>query len=200
MSPRALLLALPALAPSPFAAPPPAQDVFVVDDVAGPGVDFTSLTAAVAAAADGDVVLIKSGLFEENVLVDGKGIALIADAGANVEIRGRVEFSGLAAGQTGMLADVTHRPPSGGEFGALDIAACDGPVLIQRVTFTAEPFHLIPRMVQVQASTAIFTDCTISGGTNPFAPGAAMRLVDAETFLYGCDVQGLHGAFGRRVR
>ena len=38
--------------------------VFVVDDEAGAGVDFTDLQLAIDLASDGDLILVKEGSFE----------------------------------------------------------------------------------------------------------------------------------------
>jgi hypothetical protein len=61
---------------------------------ATPG-SFTSLQAAVNAAVSGDVVLVKDGTYDQ-VLVDGKSLSIVADAGASV-VLGASPISGLPA-------------------------------------------------------------------------------------------------------
>ncbi|HED64546.1 MAG TPA: hypothetical protein ENJ09_03220 [Planctomycetes bacterium] len=63
-----------------------AQSVFVVDALGGPGSTHTTISAAIAAAQDGDMVLIRDGMYLEDLVVDGKGLRIEGDAGANVRV------------------------------------------------------------------------------------------------------------------
>ena len=74
-----------------LAAPVFAQDVWVVDDVAGPGVDFTEIQAAVLAAGDGDVIVVGGGTYG-SFAIEGKSLVVTADLGAAVVIREVVPF------------------------------------------------------------------------------------------------------------
>ena len=62
-----------------LAAPIARADVLVVD--AAGGGDFTTLSAAVAAAADGDTILVRAGEYAEAapVVIDGKGLAIVGE-------------------------------------------------------------------------------------------------------------------------
>lgn len=57
-----------------------AQSTWVVDDDGGSGVDFTSIAQAVSAAGEGDVLIVRDGLYTEFV-VRGKSLSVIAEAG-----------------------------------------------------------------------------------------------------------------------
>jgi hypothetical protein len=70
------LLASPALA---------AGKVWVVDDDGGPGVHATSIAAAVAAATEGDLVLVRPGSYE--IFTLDKALTITADLGADVRLR-----------------------------------------------------------------------------------------------------------------
>ena len=59
--------------------------VFTVDDDAP--ADFTTIQAAVNAAAPGDVVLVKDGDYVK-FTIDGKGISVLADRDAAVRVLG----------------------------------------------------------------------------------------------------------------
>lgn len=48
----------------------------------GPGVDFTTIQAAVDAAVDGDLILVAPGTYEEHVVIDGKSLVLAGNAEA----------------------------------------------------------------------------------------------------------------------
>ncbi|MCI0588067.1 MAG: hypothetical protein L0323_14640 [Planctomycetes bacterium] len=54
------------------------QSVWVVDDNGGPGVDFTDIPPAIAAAADGDILLVKAGTYAPFTL-SGKGLRILGD-------------------------------------------------------------------------------------------------------------------------
>jgi hypothetical protein len=80
--------------------------VHVVDAAGGPGSDFTALAPALAAAADGDVLLLRAGTYFDALNLSGKGLFVTADAGATV-----VVFSGsvtnIPAGRYAALQGLT---------------------------------------------------------------------------------------------
>lgn len=92
---RSAFMLLPAL----LACVPSVSQVFVVDDDGGPGVDFTDLPAAVAAAGDGDCLLVRAGTYTHFV-TSGKGLVLLGDGPATV-----VSASGVA-GRGSRITDV----------------------------------------------------------------------------------------------
>ncbi|HKD99366.1 MAG TPA: hypothetical protein VKE69_00020 [Planctomycetota bacterium] len=81
-----------------FAAPLASQQVLVVAPAPGPGVFSTTIQAAVDAASEGDVVLVKGGSYL-GFLVARKAVTIAADAGALVSIRTPVRVFNLAASQ-----------------------------------------------------------------------------------------------------
>lgn len=58
----------------------PAQSVHVVDAAAGP---IMQIQAAVDAAVDGDLILVRSGLYGQ-VTINAKSLTIMADVGAQV--------------------------------------------------------------------------------------------------------------------
>ncbi len=134
--------------------------VWVVDDDGGPGVAFTDVQAAVDAASDGDLVLVRPGAYAGFSIV-AKGLAVVGDLGADVFVSGGCVVSGLAASQTVELraldiastasvpalrldsnmgsvwiedVDVAQLGPGGSaSLGAVDVAGCAG-VTLQRCT------------------------------------------------------------------
>lgn len=98
---------LPLVAAQLLAAPAIAQShVWVVDDDGGPGVDFTDITPAVAAAASGDTILVKDGAYG-GFTIEGLGLTIVADVQASVLVGGQVDVRHVAAGDTVLLRDLT---------------------------------------------------------------------------------------------
>lgn len=62
-----------------------AGNVWVVDGTSGPGSSHSSIGDAIAAAADGDIVLVRSGSYVPFTLKN-KSLEIVADAGADVEV------------------------------------------------------------------------------------------------------------------
>ncbi len=68
-----------------FAAVATAQ-TFVVDASNGPGANFTSLSAATAAAPDGAILLVRPGTYVDvAVQIVGKGLTILAEPGAKMQ-------------------------------------------------------------------------------------------------------------------
>ncbi len=83
-------------------APTIAQTVWIVDANNGPGTSFTTIGAAIAAASDGDFVLVRDGFYPEVVRLDGIGLTLQAEAGATVTVQA-IEVENLAPSQFAAL-------------------------------------------------------------------------------------------------
>lgn len=60
-----------------------AQTVHVVDAAAGPGSNFTTIQAAVDAASEGDILLVRAGGEDQGVLIDGKSLTLQGEKDIN---------------------------------------------------------------------------------------------------------------------
>src|SRR4030095_11548979 len=83
-----------------------AQSVFVVAPVPGPGVFSTDIQPAINAAADGDLVLVEAGTYS-GFTIDGKGVSVVADAGASVVANGLVFVTHVAVSQRSLLQGLT---------------------------------------------------------------------------------------------
>jgi hypothetical protein len=157
-----LWLALPA-------APVLAQSqVLVVDDQPGPGIDFTSIQAAVDASADGDTVLVKGGSFAETVYITSRGLTLIADSGTDVVIQGGVRIYGTQATQSILLRGL--RVPG---------------------TSIANPYGLV---VHLAAGAVWVEDCVLHGSSSFGGPGLGATVSDSAgvTFVR-CELRGGSG-------
>ncbi|MCI0586458.1 MAG: hypothetical protein L0323_06425 [Planctomycetes bacterium] len=58
------------------------QNTWIVDDTSGPGVDFPDLPPAVAAAADGDILLVSPGTYSHFTLT-GKGLRIFGSGASS---------------------------------------------------------------------------------------------------------------------
>lgn len=81
--PNSSLPALPRFLIAVLTAPLAAQS-FIVDVNGGPGANFVSITAAVAAVPDGSVLRVRAGDYVESVVVAGIGLTIAGDPGAAI--------------------------------------------------------------------------------------------------------------------
>lgn len=152
-----------------------ASDVLEVD--AAGGAPFSTIQSAVAAAAPGDVVLVRAGAYSGDVTVTS-GLTILGEGG--VELSGHVTVQGLPASQFVLLSNVDLRPPRPAmglpdNPGAVQIFDCDGRVRLQDCAIEGAPEQgdslstgtyrpggpglEIDRALDVAAH-----DCTLSGG------------------------------------
>ena len=120
-----------------------ASKVWVVDVVGGAGVDFTDIQPAVAAAVDGDTILVASGQYG-GFTVDAKSLDVVADLGAFVLVPfDQILVRNVAPTQRVLLRGIqsTGPPITGGmppeHLSALRISGCAGSVWIDDCDFTA---------------------------------------------------------------
>lgn len=110
--------------------------VIVVDSSGGGA--FTEINPAVTAAAEGDVILVKSGSYA-GFMIDNKGVAVVADAGAGVNVLGSIQIGALAAGKVVVLDRLNVMTPyplaevMGHGLRALN---CAGRIRVQGCTIT----------------------------------------------------------------
>src|SRR6187402_812579 len=110
-----------------------AQAVFVVAPVAGPGVFSTDIQPAVDAAANGDLVLVRAGTYF-GFTIDGKGVSVVADAGATVVANGLVTVSHVSASQRVLLQGLTVHGDNSSS--AIITQDAPGPIWIESCTVT----------------------------------------------------------------
>ncbi len=154
------------------------QTVWVVDDNGGPGVNFTDLPPAVAAAADGDVLDVRSGAYNHFAL-SGKGLRILGEDRASTFVRN--PFS-PASGTTSVSS-----VPAGSV------------AYFERLTFGYTTFLPAPQVVSVSGATtrAVFNDVAISvNGASPWMGSQvlpALSVSEAEVHLFDCALRGTAG-------
>ncbi|NOT29768.1 MAG: hypothetical protein HOP15_04880 [Planctomycetes bacterium] len=190
--------------------------VHVVDGAGGPGADFTTIFAAVNAAADGDVVLVRSG----NYLSDGPGkpnkgldlldipgrsLVVLAERGASVRTNS-LQVHGLSRGEWALVQGIRFEQQ--GIAGWL--TDNQGPVWLESCTLRALPFVNDHDAMRVQdCDSVVMTRCEIEAPviqTGILATrsrlqlwqsvargGPAVRLIQASISLSGSWVHGMDG-------
>ncbi len=146
---------------------------FVVDDDGGPGVDFTDLPAAIAAAARRDLILVRPGQYSAFEL--RVGLTLLGEAGVFVGAGTRVVD--LPAGDLAVLALV--------DFDGLEAGQCAGTLLLSEVRVgrgSAAPSLLLDGCadVRVQRSRVDARGSDGSDALHVFA--SRLELVQSEIF------------------
>jgi hypothetical protein len=144
--------------------------------IGGPAPTHPTLQAAVDAAVDGDVILVKQSI-PGNLLVYGKGISIVADSVAELFWYGSLEIQNLPAGSTLLLAGFRFQPTASP---SLIITACAGAVRVQdvRVEHSGSFPAFVPQLVVRCSDSAdvAFTRCRFTGAWASFAGGAMPGL------------------------
>ncbi len=200
-------------------------NVWVVDQNNGPGTEFTTISAAVAAAGDGDVLLIRSGDYRERPVIDGKGLVLQEARGAVVSCDG-LTVQNLIPGQAFvakglrttvgasddqgllLLQDVEHRVVGGfAPFEEFHLERCTHAVLpgfmsdLTPAVLTSGPVSNLAGVVALDGSTYLY-DSTVLGLDDEIlamggtSPGGFAGIY-CSGFLRvtGCDVRGWIGGY-----
>jgi hypothetical protein len=169
--------------------------VWVVDDDGGPGVDFTALQEAVDAAADGDTVLVRSGVYEpasvglQTLAISGKSLVVQAERDARVVLRDvmggqALAISGVAAGQQVVLRGLRFElaEEGGGPYLPVQILDNAGSVRIEDCVLRAQERNSGLQMIHV-ASTAslVLTRCEVRAAWATFP---VLRVVESSLSCY----------------
>ena len=171
--------------------------VLVVDQVGGPGSQFTSIVDAVAAAVDGDVILVRPGGYQPFV-VDGKALVIEGDtppgAGPSLIYTDlHPTIRNLPVGESvvlrGFRMDAGLAPAL-----QLEVRDCAGSVLL-------EDLHLSgggPCLTVQQCDAVVLARCTFDGKDSVPAgeTGAGIEAAGSSLFIYECAISGGAGTDG----
>jgi hypothetical protein len=199
----------------------PAWATIVV--AAAGGGDFTSLQAALDAAADGEQVLVRSGAYAANpgqwrLRLAGKGLSIVADTGAVVTLPG-LEISDVPAGHWVMLRGLTLGPVALlGPEASLLVTSTGGTVWAEDCTITGRNgeknlFFSINTWgspaVRVDAGgAATLVDCSVKGGWgawhssqpgqfDPTPGGAGVEVIGGRLAVHGGSITGGDGGYNQ---
>jgi hypothetical protein len=164
--------------------------VHVVAPSPGPGVDFTSVQAAITAAAEGDTILVRSGAYLGFTLT-GKSLALTADAGADVHFAGLGYIAGLLPGQFVSLRGFTFGGDSG--LAALRLESNAGAVWIEDCALHGQDgaglFASAAHALLTQDCASVtLVHCQLAAGDSGVAD--ALRALGSSVHVYGSTLAG----------
>jgi len=170
----------------------PAQTTYLVDDTPGPGVQFTDLPAAVAAAASGDTLRIRDG-FYSGFQVSGKALTLRHEGSGSVTV-GAITIELVPPGEEFVLSHVCINVQSSAALAALNVDSPGATVTLLDCTCSATPFArpalLLAGGSIMQAHRSSFRAGNIS--SSPWSWGSAGASIDAGAVLSAtaCDFHG----------
>ncbi|HEX5009769.1 MAG TPA: hypothetical protein VFY71_05160 [Planctomycetota bacterium] len=195
-------------------------DVLVVD--AAGGGDFTKLPAAVAAALDGDILLVRAGEYDLylEAPVPAKSLTLLADAPTGPPLVHNINLHGLPAACTlivrGFEVDAYD------SFGyALQLENCDGALVFEDCDIAGANIGLAgiggsppgwPGARLNACASVTFVRCSLTGGkgadqviggsTSTWGPGdggPALEAISSHVALHDCVLLGGTGGYGNYV-
>lgn len=196
-------------------APAFAQSVHVVDD--DMPADFASITAAIAAASDGDTIVVRDGTYDAFTL-DGVGLTIVADAGAQVVVTSvgaapMTTLRNLPAGSKLRLRGIDFLA-TGNDFRGpgLSILSCDGEVWVEDcltdtmpiTTASSNPFRQSVSVDIRDAASVVLDRCSLRGmdgicvfftsGT-PEVGGVALSIENSGVLAHGCTIRSGSSCF-----
>jgi hypothetical protein len=163
--------------------------LWIVDDDGGPGVDFTSITAAVAVALPGDVILVRAGNYAGFTL--HSGVRILGESGTFVT--SVVQITGLPAGPRATLGGLSMR--------TLLVSSCGAPVTIEDSTVaprTEQDLQGAQAIVTVQSCPDVrlrhVTVHSQSSATSPIVPArSAIRVLGSRVEISASSLTGMNG-------
>ncbi|MCB9880369.1 MAG: hypothetical protein H6834_01155 [Planctomycetes bacterium] len=141
-----------------------AQKTWVVDASRGPGYDHAEIAPAIAAASEGDAIVVRPGSYAIPRSVV-KAVRILGEPGAILDLGALANpfsVSAIGAGKTFVLAGFRIQA-SYAQAGYFRVADCLGTVSFEDLTCFAILFNI--QSIQVErCNAAFFTRCNITGG------------------------------------
>jgi hypothetical protein len=187
---------------------------WIVDDDGGPGVDFTSIIDAIAAAVPGDLIIVRDGNYQYFNL--DKGLSIIADTGHLPSVSGMTYVYHIPSGQRSMLSGLSlHNLFVFDCFGSvvlddLDIIHYGGSpsIKIEHCYFTSVNRCNLEKTglaaytpaVMIRDATAVISECTLIGARGleayygpGYDGGAGLIADDAVVYFQSSSARGGDG-------
>jgi hypothetical protein len=192
-------------------APTAVAEVWVVDQTGGPGSDFTAIQPAVNAAASGDLILVRPGIYA-GFTVTAKGLEISAEFQSRFQLASGalVSVQNLTAQQGFALRGAEDLPNESGDTGArLRIRDCAGWVWVEDCHLTEPPSPLTYASTNGNAKLrfddvgrAVVQRCDLTGGNgrshsiigDAGHPGLWAERVGSLA-VHDCELRGGDGGF-----
>ena len=174
--------------------------VVVVDASNGPGADFTQLAPAIAAASNGDTLLIRPGNYSGSFTIDGKSLDLVGEPNATVPAIGPLVVKNLAAGQRVLLQSLEFTAANSFMLPTKTLTAshCAGHLTIDRCRIALGSDDLVLDHCQ----EVVISRCEIVGADQFLAfffeipTGAGLRATSSRVAIHDSLVLGGNGSQG----
>ncbi len=150
-------------------------NTWIVDQLNGPGTNFIDIPPAIAAAAPGDVILVRPGTYASFTL--SRGMSILGQG--VVKTSGDIVVSSVPVGEVAVICNVE---PVTVLYNEIRISTCAGAVLLQRVDTSIS--------VNGSADVRIFDS---TNGVQPIDSLAAVRIVDSRAQVAQSVFHGAHG-------
>jgi hypothetical protein len=178
--------------------------------VGGSQPHFTGIQSAIDAAADGDTVLVRAGTYEAFIL-PGKGLSIVADTGALVNVDGRSEIAHVPPGSSVQLVGLRLRGISGvtQNTAALFARDCGGALRISNCSLqgghgkstssslggpsAGREGGRFNRCDDVALCSASIAGGAGGGSAGGLPGGAGLIARDSRIALYDCNLSGGRG-------
>src|SRR5262249_49678986 len=149
-----------------------AQQVLVVAPNAGPGVFSTQVQPAVAAAADGDLILVRLGTYD-GFTVDGKALTIVAESPGDAKFKSSIVVKNLSIAQGVLLEGLIGATTQIGN--GLELSNDAGPVWVERCEFKGIATYVFPYVAAHGVSIDHCDSVTIQ---NAFATGGSTYPIE----------------------
>ena len=175
--------------------------VWFVDPEGGPGVQFGQIQEAVDAAADGDLIVVRSGTYDQ-VRVVGKSLAIVEEEGAEAAVAGGFDVRQIAADQSVVLRgfDISGAAPG---FSALSLTNNAGLVWGEDLATPSLRVPLYYRDVlhgisATRSSVVVLSRCNLAGGaaTEGSVGGLGAWVSGSRVVAYDSVLRGGDGDLG----
>lgn len=169
--------------------------------VAGPGTGHLTLPDAVAAASDGDIILVRTGSYLAGCTIDAKSLTIVADAGAAPLCYGAFVVQNLPANGNVVLQGMDSSYGRG-----LVVRDCAGSVRVSGCSFVGA--ESMPGTASQAASVSnsadvAFDRCSLRGalildgyGQSVLDVASALQASQSNVVLNDCVLSGAEGRRG----
>lgn len=175
-----------------------------VAPTAGPGVDFTSVQAAVDAASEGDEIVLHQGAYQEHVRIDGKSLVLHGEPGASLvfvqagtQALPSLVVENLDPGQSVELRELSITRLSGTAGPGIVLADNAGHVRIQNAfvdNYDGDSLVVLGSLEVVVSGSLLQSNAPHLDAIGQVQPSAGMEVSGgSEVFVYDTEMRGSHG-------